>query len=247
LAGFWKRWAPRAQRECAPSAEDLRLAGLLAEHRIDHVLDVGANIGQYAGKLRAAGYRGRITSFEPLSQAHAALVARAAADPAWTVALPLALASTKGRATMRVSNRSDMSSLRPMAPLTLAALPKSFEIGREEVQSERLDAVLDRFVGSADVLFLKIDAQGSEAEILEGAAGVLDRLAGVQVEMSLRPMYEGEATYLTLCRWLEERGFEPFWFTGGNFSKRLGRQLQMDGIFFRAPGKARPATASAGS
>jgi FkbM family methyltransferase len=246
LRRLWKRWGPRAPGERAPSVEDLRLAGLLAEHRIDHVLDIGANLGQYAGRLRAAGYRGRITSFEPLSEAHAALVARAAFDPAWTVAPPLALAAAKGRATMRVSNRSDMSSLRPMAPLTLAALPKSFEVGREEVESERLDAVLDRFAGSSDVLFLKIDTQGSEAEILEGALGVLDRLAGVQVEMSLRPMYEGEATYLTLCRWLEERGFEPFWFTAGNFSKRLGRQLQMDGIFFRGEGKAQPAMAIAG-
>jgi FkbM family methyltransferase len=207
--------------------------GLLAAHGIDHVLDVGGNVGQYATRLRAAGYRGRITSFEPAAAAHAELAARAEGDQAWTVAPRLALAASAGRATLHVSHRSDMSSLRPMTELTLAALPKSFEVDREEVEQARLDAVFDRFVRGGERVLLKIDAQGSEADIIEGAAGILDRLVGLQVELSLKPMYDGETTYLELCRRIEERGFEPFWFTAGNFSKRLGRQLQMDGVFFR--------------
>jgi FkbM family methyltransferase len=230
---LWKRLirGRTAERSLAP--EDARLSQLLADHRIDHVLDVGANVGQYAMRLRLGGYRGRITSFEPVASAHAEISARAAGDPAWTVAPRRALGAANGRAILHISNRSDMSSLRPMAALTLEALAKSFEIGRQEVEVARLDAVFDQLVQAGENVFLKIDAQGSEADILEGAAGVIDRLAGLQVELSLRPMYEGEKTYLELCRWIEDRGFEPFWFTAGNFSKRLGRQLQMDGVFFR--------------
>jgi len=230
----WKKlgaWRRRRREVAAPETE--RLVGQLAAHGIDHVLDVGGNVGQYAAGLRAAGYFGRITSFEPVTSAHSAIAARASGDPLWTVAPRVALGAADGRTTIRVSNRSDMSSLKPMAELTLQALPKSFEVAQEEVLIVRLDAVFDRFVRPGETAFLKIDAQGSEADILEGATGVVARLAGLQVELSLRPMYEGETTYLELCRWIEDRGFEPFWFTAGNFSKRLGRQLQMDGVFFR--------------
>lgn len=226
--GLWRR-PPRD----GPSPETERLVRLLAAHGIDHVLDVGGNVGQYAGRLRAGGYSGRITSFEPVTSAHREIAARAAGDRLWTVAPRLAIGAATGRATIRVSNRSDMSSLMPMADLTLQALPKSFEVSQEEVDVARLDAVFDRFVRPGDRVFLKIDAQGSEADILAGAAGVIAGLAGLQVELSLRPMYQGEKTYLELCRWIEDRGFEPFWFTAGNFSKRLGRQLQLDGVFFR--------------
>ena len=215
------------------SVETERLVGLLLRHGIDHVLDVGANLGQYASSLRRGGYTGRITSFEPLSEVHRQIQALAADDAEWAVAPRMALSAATGRATIRISNRSDMSSLMPMAELTLQALPKSFEIAQEEVETFRLDAIFGQFVRPGEKALLKIDAQGSEADILEGAAGILDQLTGLQVELSLRPMYEGEKTYLDLCRWIEDRGFEPYWFTPGNFSKRLGRQLQFDGVFFR--------------
>lgn len=230
---FWQKARARRSHADSVSAEAERLVGLLSAQGIDHVLDVGANVGQYAIRLRSAGYRGRITSFEPVSRAYGELASAAAGDPLWSVAPRMALASASGRALMRVSNRSDMSSLRPMTDLTLAALPKSFETSREEVETVRLDAVYGEFVRPGERILLKIDAQGSEAEILEGSVDVIEGLAGLQVELSLQPMYEGERTYLDICRWIEDRGFEAFWFTSGNFSKRLGRQLQFDGIFFR--------------
>lgn len=231
---LWKKFSFRRQhagKTVPPEAE--RLVALLANHAIDHVLDIGANLGQYANRLRIGGYRAQITSFEPLSRVHAELTALAAGDARWAVAPRMALSSVNGRMTMRVSNRSDMSSLKPMAELTLQALPKSFEVSQEEVETSRLDAIFGQFVEAGERVLLKIDAQGSEADILERASGVIGRLSGLQVELSLRPMYEGEKTYLEVCRWIEDQGFEPYWFTRGNFSKRLGRQLQFDGIFFR--------------
>jgi FkbM family methyltransferase len=234
MLGLWKRRGKRRRPgDGSVSPETERLVALLAAQRIDHVLDVGGNIGQYALSLRAGGYAGRITSFEPVSGAHRELATLAAADGLWTVAPRMALAANNGRAVMRVSHRSDMSSLLPMEALTLEALPKSFEVAQEEVETYCLDAVFADFVRPAERVMLKIDTQGSEADILRGALGVLGKLAGLQVEMSLRPMYAGETRYLDLCRFIEDQGFEPYWFTPGNFSKRLGRQLQFDGVFFR--------------
>lgn len=231
----WRRLSLRRRRgDTAVSPETERLVALLSDHGINHVLDVGGNVGQYATRLRAGGYRGRITSFEPVSSAHAELTAQAAGDVAWVVAPRMALAAREGGAIIRVSNRSDMSSLRAMAELTLEALPKSIEVSQEQVSTFRLDAIWRDYVEPGQNILLKIDAQGSEADILEGAAGIIAQVSGLQVELSLRPMYEGERTYLDLCRWIEDRGFEPYWFTSGNFSKRLRRQLQFDGVFFRS-------------
>jgi FkbM family methyltransferase len=230
------------RRRALPAApgDAPRLVGLLREHRIDHVLDVGANRGQYALVLRAAGYRGRITSFEPLREAHAALLAAARGDPHWTVAPAMALGAQEGQAVMHVSHRSDMSSLLPIAAATLEAIPRAFGIGKETVELRRLDEILDHFVGPGERLFLKLDTQGSERAILAGAAGVIDRIAGLQVELSLFPLYEGEAPYLEILHEVEAHGFDAYLFFGGYFSKRLNRQLQMDGVFFRSSATPAP-------
>jgi hypothetical protein len=60
------------------------------------VLDVGANIGQFARSIRKAGYRARIISFEPLSVAHAKLLVAAQRDPLWDVAPRCALGASHG-------------------------------------------------------------------------------------------------------------------------------------------------------
>src|SRR5690242_20492587 len=62
-----------------------RLLTMITHHRIDTVIDVGANTGQYASALRKAGYTGRIISFEPLSEAYAELEKKSRPDPKWRV------------------------------------------------------------------------------------------------------------------------------------------------------------------
>lgn len=52
---------------------------------IDLVLDVGANVGQFASELRSVGYKGNLVSFEPLSAAHMALSEAASRDSRWAV------------------------------------------------------------------------------------------------------------------------------------------------------------------
>lgn len=232
------RHLARAFRPAPPpltaTAETLRLVGLLAAHGVTHVLDVGANLGQYALSLRAAGYAGKITSFEPITDTHHALGRTAQSDPNWAVAPPMALGATNGRVTMHVSNRSDMSSVMPIEAATLDAIPRAFETATEVVPLNRLDAVFDQFVGPADTVFLKLDTQGSEFAILEGVDAILPRLAGLQIELSLFALYTGEVTYLDILRYVEARDFAAHLFLPGYFSRKLNRQLQMDGIFFRS-------------
>lgn len=219
----------------------VRIAGLLDHFAIDVVLDVGANEGQYAGYLRSAGWRGRIVSFEPIASVHATLARNAARDPDWSVAPAMALGAKDGEARITVSNESDMSSLLPMRDEILAVSPTASAAGTEAVRVHALDTVFDDHVSKGERAFLKIDTQGFEAAVLDGASSSLDRIAGLQIELSLVPIYDGEATWRALVDRLEALGFDLRFVLPGYYDRHLKRMLQFDGVFFRADPSTRPA------
>ena len=215
----------------SPNAQ---LVAVLAHFRITCILDVGANVGQYGAMLREWGWRGRIVSFEPQAGAHGALERRAAADPAWHVAPRMALGRHEGEVEIEVSAESDMSSILPQSALLRQISPSSAVVRKETVPLCRLDEVAGPYLREGDRVFLKIDAQGYDAEVLAGAGRLLDRIAGIQLEMSLVPLYRGERDFRSLLDDLAALGFEPWLFLPGYFERKLARQLQLDGIFMRA-------------
>ena len=227
----------RRQRSKLPHADSQweQLVQLLERHAITLVVDVGANEGQYGDHLRRHGYAGRIVSFEPGAKAHDALANRAQPDPRWDIAPRMALGAAPGRAQLKTSNRSDMDSLLTATNATLEAFPKLRLTGEETVEIARLDAVMDDLVApnAKEKLFLKIDTQGYEEHVLTGAEKVIERISGLQVEMSFLPLYEGEADYLAVLNKIHAFGFSPHILMGGFFSRSLARQLQVDGVFFR--------------
>jgi FkbM family methyltransferase len=214
-------------------APDAQLAALLAHHGITLVLDVGANLGQHARRLRALGYRGRIVSFEPLAAAHAALTRAAAGDPAWQAAPRMAIGAQVAEVEIEVSAETDMSSLRPQSALLRRLSPSSAVRARERVPLRPLDEVALSWLQPADRVLLKIDTQGFEAEVLDGAAALLPRLAGVQLELSLVPLYEGQPGYRLLLERLERLGFALHLVLPGYFERKLARQVEFDGVFMR--------------
>jgi FkbM family methyltransferase len=214
---------------------EAQLAAVLERFAIACVLDVGANAGQYGSMLRAWGYRGRIVSFEPVAAAHARLELRAAADPDWQVAPRMALGAKDGEATIEVSADSDMSSLLPQTELLRRLSASSRVVGRERVPIRRLDGLAKEYVNHGERTFLKVDTQGFEAEVLAGARELLPRLQGIQLEMSLVRCYEGERDFRELIDDLARAGFSPWLFLPGYFEHKLARQLQLDGVFMRAP------------
>lgn len=212
---------------------EARLFAMLERHGVDAVLDVGANDGGYASSLRQGGYTGAIVSFEPLSEAHAALLQAAQDDPLWQVAPRCALGSHAGELQINVAGNSKSSSLLPMMQSHVDAAPYSAVVATEPVPVRRLDDLDLPAFTAAENPFLKIDTQGYEMPVLEGAVQSLQHCVGVQAELSLLPLYEGQALYRDVIAWLEARGFELWSLIPGFSDPVSGRQLQMDGIFFR--------------
>jgi FkbM family methyltransferase len=218
-----------------PKDLDRQLALALEGAGVERVVDVGANVGQYARRLRAAGWTGRILSVEPLADAHAALEAAAAHDPHWEVAPPVAVGARAGRATLERSEESDMSSLRPQTDRLRTLSPSSAVVERLAVDVRPLAAVVAP-AGRCERLFVKIDVQGGEDAVLDGVGALWRHLVGVQLELALARLYEGERSYLEVCARLESLGFHLALVLPGYFDGKVKRQLQFDGVFLRGEG-----------
>jgi FkbM family methyltransferase len=226
-AGFEVR---RLRPDASPSHQ---LCVALRRFGIDLVLDVGANVGQFGAELRAYGYSKPIVSFEPLSVAHAALTERAAGDPSWSVHPRTAVGDVAGTVEINVSANLFSSSLLPMLHLHEDAAPQGSYVGKETVRVARLDEIATAYLENAANPFLKIDTQGFERHVLEGAEGILPRVRGVLCELSLVPLYEGQALWLEMLSYLEALGFTLWALQPGFTDPRDGRTLQVDAIWFR--------------
>lgn len=222
-------------RRYSPENSDVaRLQRIFNHHEIDLVLDVGANIGQYAKSLREIGYTGKIVSFEPLSSAHSKLIAASKKDPLWEIAPRTAIGNRDGDIKINIANNSCSSSALPMLDLHLNAAPESAYIDSEIVALHKLDSIAPRYIdGNAKSIYLKLDVQGFEMQVLEGAAGLLPKIKAVQLELSLVPLYEGEPLFRDMLDKLDQLGYDLYAVVPGFTDMKNGRLLQLDGIFFR--------------
>ena len=208
----------------------------LHSHQVTCVLDVGANAGHYAGELRRFGYRGRIVSFEPLAEAFRRAEQASRHDPHWRV-LPYALGPETGLRMMNVAgNSGHSSSFLAMLDAHRKVAPEAAYVASEQVAERTLDAVWDDVATAEDVVFLKLDVQGYERYVLDGARMALERegITGIQLELSLVPLYEGAWLYDDAIAWAHGEGFRLFGVYPGFTDRNGGQMLQADALFFRS-------------
>lgn len=171
---------------------------------IDCVLDVGANRGQFAGELRQIGYSGLIVSFEPVASEFEALQDKFRTDSAWR-GFRLALGSTQESKPITVQKLTVMSSL-------LEPIAAETNCRTEIIEVRRLDELLPSVLPGADPsrIFLKMDTQGYDLEVFKGAAGCLERIVGIQSELSIQPLYKNMPHYLEALEAYEAAGFDLY-------------------------------------
>jgi FkbM family methyltransferase len=172
------------------------LAELFSRTEPECVLDVGANAGQYGTMLRQHGYRGWLVSFEPVRSAFAELAEAAKGDGRWRV-FRLALGARAERRQIAVASVSQLSSFEHFTGYATEELPGASEvIDHEEVEVKTLNGSWREFLRGLPQtrLFLKLDTQGWDLEVVRGAGELLGRLVGLQMEAALAPIYENVPT-----------------------------------------------------
>jgi FkbM family methyltransferase len=176
---------------------------VLSSLAINCVLDVGANRGQFAENLRQIGYNGHIVSFEPVPEAYRMMEAQFGSDPRWQ-GKNIALGSRDTAQPFHVAlESSEMSSF-------LSPLDPDWNLRTEPVMMMRLDSLFDQIV--ADIpgtprIFLKMDTQGYDLEVVRGATQCLSQILGLQSELSVSPLYQGMPPYLESLAAYQDLGF----------------------------------------
>ena len=198
----------------------------------DLVLDVGANDGGFGGYLRELGYVGTIRSFEPLKSAYEKLRLRCSKDSSW-FAENYALGSSSSSRDIHIAGNSESSSFLEMLPAHLEAAPSSVFCAKEKVEIKALDDIFDEVANGFRNVFLKIDTQGFEQEVLKGAQSSLRGVSAVQLEVSTVPLYEGALLFHELHAFMRDSGFELVDIEPMFADKISGRVLQADAVFQR--------------
>ena len=183
------------------------LTKVINAYKIDSVIDVGANEGQFGLFLRNIGFKGIIYSFEPVAAPFAILSLVSAPDDRWFV-YNFALGAKSEEAHINVSKHTSFSSLLKPSEYALGHWPNSHVDHTQRVNVRTLDEwCLESPISEKDSVFLKMDTQGFDLEVFLGAKNTLNIVRAILSELSLIAVYDGMPNYMQSLSTFEKAGF----------------------------------------
>jgi FkbM family methyltransferase len=204
---------------------------ILTALRLDTIVDIGANRGQFALCIRHLYPDARIFSFEPLSKPARAWMRNFGADTRAQL-FKKAVAVESGSATMHVSRWDVSSSLLPFAQAQHDNFPLTEEASREVVETTTLEACIEEDL-IRDAALLKLDVQGFELSALHGCGRLLERFKYVYVEASFIELYVGQALATEVIGFLFSRGFNLMCVANLSYGASM-RPIQADFLFSKS-------------
>lgn len=223
----------KLSRETVMCSYSLQTVRALKAHNVNVVFDIGANTGQFATELRAYGYTGKIVSFEPLPDAYEQLVKLASEDSNWVVHERCAAGAESGSIDINVSGNSVSSSILPMLKSHLESAPQSKYTHTVKAKIITVDSIYDQYCETTDNVLLKIDTQGYEWQVLDGATESLAVCKGLLLELSLVPLYEGQRLWQEFLTRLATLKLALHAMQPSFIDDKTGQTLQFDGIFIK--------------
>ncbi len=203
----------------------------LKKARIDLVLDVGANEGQFIEQIRKGGYTGEIAAFEPLKKESAMLQAKYGSKKVRVHSC--ALSNFSGTSQLHFYPETTELASFHQTNVTFHSQWGDVNKTSVEVQTVRLDDVWKDLGASNKRVFMKIDTQGSDYAVLEGSESSLNSILGVQTELSINPIYKNQKGIQQTIDFLRSRGFFLHLLSPVVTSKVTGELLETDGVFFK--------------
>jgi FkbM family methyltransferase len=209
------------------------LSTLLALYRVETILDLGANVGMSGEYFRNIGFRGPIVSFEPVARYYRRLEEKARRDPRWWCE-HAAVGDEEGEREIGVSGEGGAaSSFLEVTGHFAEHAPGLGYVAREKVRVTTVDSVIHRYYPRGDRLFLKLDVQGYERQVLAGARDTLPRVVGMKIEMSLVRSYQDEPLIGDMLPYLYGLGFRLSGIEAGWSNPTTQEVYQVDGFLFR--------------
>ena len=209
------------------------LTELMLKYNIDIVLDIGANIGQFASKLRNEGYENKIISFEPLTKEYNKLLEVSSKDKNWEIFEKSALGDTNGNINVNISSYSPSSSILEFSEEHSNAKSNAITIDTETVKIYKLDNIHNKLSIKNKNLMIKIDTQGYESNIIEGGEHTLKSCKILLCEVSFKELYKGQKLWDKTIAQLNKLGFHISFIENSVFNNKTHELLQADIIFVK--------------
>lgn len=205
----------------------------LSRFNVRTIVDIGANEGDFAIAMSERFPEADILSFEPLAGTYSVLQQRLN-HLSRCKTFNFALGDSNGQIEIRRNQYSPSSSILPITRLLQEAFPMAAqEVAMEQIEVKRLDDVLEHAPQLKSDIFVKIDVQGFEANVIRGATQTLRLASAAVVETSFSQLYEGQPLFDEIYQMMNALGFSY----AGNWDQlvdnRDGRVLQADAIFLR--------------
>jgi len=201
---------------------------------IDLLIDIGANTGQSAIQARHEGYTKQILSFEPLLDAYELLCKNSKEDSKWAIYKRCALGSQPTTSCINVAGNSGSSSMLDMLPRHINAAPESRYFSTQEIEVITLDSIFDKISQGYKDIFLKIDTQGYEHEVLAGSINCLHKIKAIQLELSTTPLYSSQYLYDYFFDFFKKNNYLLWDLVPGFKDPESGELLQFDALFVRS-------------
>ncbi|WP_276132856.1 FkbM family methyltransferase [Polluticoccus soli] len=202
----------------------------LLNYNFNTIIDVGANEGQFAMKMRKFFPAATIISFEPIPEVFDKLNANFAGDSRF-LSYCYGLGEEEQEASFFLNEYSPSSSLLKMADHTkhFDAAVKDKEI---KVKIARLDDILKKTELKAPIL-VKLDVQGYEDKVIGGGNNTIKCADVVISEVSFASLYQDQKLFDDIYTALSRLGFKY----KGNFDQLRSpvdnSVLQADAIFIK--------------
>jgi len=225
-------WAPMISWPVFSMTSYTMISSLVKQNVVPKtVIDVGANIGQFAIASAKLFPNVTVHSFEPNPES-AAQLEHNVKSLGNVLVYPYALGECAGEADFHINSHSHSSSILLLAEKHREVFPHAQEVGTIQVKVSTLDTTFAGMQLPSPVL-LKLDVQGFEAHVLRGGADIMKRVDHVVLEASFKPMYQGEMLFLEIVPMMERYGFSFLRPVGWLAEPDTGEIIQMDALFQR--------------
>ena len=199
---------------------------------IKTVLDIGANVGQFAKEIRQVLPEAKIYSFEPIKECFEQLNENMKTDKNFE-AFNFALGDKNETIKMNRSSYTPSSSILEMADAHKKLFPHTKESKPEQIEIRKLDDIINSISLEKETL-IKVDVQGFEDKVIAGGIETFKKAKIVLIENSFIELYEGQPFFDDIYEKIKSLGFVYKGNLQEKLNKKTGQVISEDSLFIKS-------------